>query len=47
MEIKAFLPKLKHQYRVSQRGEHDFNAQSLKYGDYYENPHLPHLLGIL
>ena len=33
---KAFLAKPKHQYRVSQRGEHDYSAHNKKNGDYYK-----------
>ena len=37
MERKVFVAKLKHQYRVSQYGEHDCSATNIKNGDYYEN----------
>ena len=40
MERKAFLANPKHQYPVSQCGEHDCSAQSQKNRDYYENPSL-------
>ena len=36
---KLFL-SLKHQYCVSQYGEHDYGANRTKNGDYYENPSL-------
>ena len=42
VERKAFLAKPKHQYRVSQCGEHDCSATNIKNGDYYENPSLIH-----
>ena len=39
---KAFLAILKHQYRVSQYGEHDCRAHNEKNGDYYDYPVLTH-----
>ena len=39
---KAFLANSKHQYRVSQYGEHDFHANNKRNGDYYEYPSLSH-----
>ena len=42
-ERKAFFPtNPTHRYRVSQRGEHDCNANNKKNGDYYEYPSLSH-----
>ena len=35
---KAFLSKLKHQYHVSQWGEHDCIAHNKKERDYYDYP---------
>ena len=40
VERKAFLANSKHQYRVSQCGEHDCNAHNEKNEDYYEYPSL-------
>ena len=37
---EAFPVNLKHQYRVSQLGEHDCNAHNKTNGDYYEYPTL-------
>ena len=42
-EGKAFLASLKHQYRVSQCGEHGCSANNKRNGDYYEYPSLSHL----
>ena len=42
MERKAFLVNPKHEYLVSQRGEHDCSAHNKKNGDYYEYPRLSH-----
>ena len=44
VERKPFLAKSKHQYCVSQRGEHDCRAYNKMYGDYYENPSLTHII---
>ena len=44
VERKAFLANPKHQYRVSQCGEHDCSAPNKKNGDYYENPSLTHFM---
>ena len=41
-ERKAFLVNPKRQYHVSQCGEHDYNADNKRNGDYYENPSLIH-----
>ena len=41
---KGFLGNPKHQYHVSQRGEHDFSADNKKNGDYYEYPSLSQFL---
>ena len=40
---KAFLANAKHQYRISQCGEHDFSAHNKKIEDYYECPSLTHV----
>ena len=40
MEIKAFLANPRHQYRVSQLGEHDYSAHNKKNEDYYKHPSL-------
>ena len=37
VERKAFIANLKHQYCVSQRGEHDCKANNEKNRGYYEN----------
>ena len=42
MEGKAFLANPKHQYHVSQCGEHDYSANNKKNGDYYEYPSSSH-----
>ena len=39
-ERKAFLANPKHQYLVSQCGEHDCNANNTRNEDYYEYPTL-------
>ena len=39
---KAFLANPKHQYHVSQCGEHDCSAHNEKNGDYNEYPSLSH-----
>ena len=44
VERKAFLANLKHQYHVSQNGEHDCGANNKKNGDYYGNPSLSHFM---
>ena len=44
VEGKAFLANPKHQYRASQRGEHDGNAHKKKNGDYYEYTSLTHFM---
>ena len=44
MEEKGFLAKIKHQYRVSPYGEHDFHAHNEKNGDCYEFPSLSHFM---
>ena len=41
---KAFLANPKHQYHVSQCGEHDCHANNKKKGDYYAYPSLSHLM---
>ena len=43
VERKVFLANPKHQYRVSQRREHDCSAHNEKNGDYYGYPSLTHL----
>ena len=40
MEKKAFVPNPKHQYHVSQCGEHDCYVNNKENGDYYEYPSL-------
>ena len=40
MEGKGFLANPKHQYGISQCGEHDCSAQNKGYGDYYGKPSL-------
>ena len=42
VERKAFLAKLKHEYRASEQGEHDCSAHNKKSEDYYEYPNLTH-----
>ena len=44
VESKAFLANPKHQYHVSQRGEHDCGAHNKKNVDYYEHPSLIHFM---
>ena len=44
VECKAFLVNPKHQYHVSQCGEHDSSGRQKKNVDYYENPSLTHLM---
>ena len=44
VENKVLLANPKHQYRVSQYGEHDSSANNKKNGDYYEYPHLSQLM---
>ena len=41
---KAFLANMKHQYRVSQCGEHDCYANNKKNEDYYMHPFLSHFM---
>ena len=43
VERKAFPANPKHQYHVSQIGEHDCRANNNKNGDYNGYPSLPHL----
>ena len=43
VERKVLLMKPRHQYRLSQRGEWTYGAQSLKKRDYYVNPSLSKL----
>ena len=40
VERKAFPVNPKHQYPISQWGEHDYSAHNKKNGDYYEYPSL-------
>ena len=42
MERKTFLANPKHQYRLSQCGEHDCSGNNKNKGDYYGYPRLPH-----
>ena len=44
VERKAFLANPKHEYLVSQHGEHDCSANNEKSGDYYECPSLTHFI---
>ena len=44
VETKAFLAKPKHQYRLSQYGEHGCSAHNSKNADYNEYPSLSHLV---
>ena len=39
---KAFLAIPKHQYHLSQWGEHDYSANNKRNGDYYGYPSLSH-----
>ena len=41
---KAFLANAKHQYHVSQGGEHDCIASNKKNGDRYGYPNLSHFV---
>ena len=47
VERKAFLANPKHQYCVSQWGEHDYSAYDKKNGDYYKYPSLSHFINEL
>ena len=40
VEGKGFHANPKHQYRVSQCGEHDFSGHNKEKGDYFEFPSL-------
>ena len=40
MKGKVFLAKPKHQYHVSQCGEHDSSSHNKGNGDFYKNPSL-------
>ena len=40
----AILANPKHQYRVSQYGEHDCSAHNVKNGDYYDYQSLTHFV---
>ena len=42
VERKAFIANPKHQYRVSQCGEHDSGAHNKNNEDHYEYPSLSH-----
>ena len=44
VDRKVFLANPKHQYRVSQYGEHDCRATNKMNGDYYGHPSLTHLM---
>ena len=44
VERKASLAKPKHQYHVSQCGEHDYGANNKKNGDYEDYLGLSHLM---
>ena len=41
---EAFLVNPKHQYRVSQCGEHDYHAKNKTIRDYFEYPCLSHFM---
>ena len=43
-EKKDFLANPKHQYCVSQYGEHDSSARNKKKGDYNQYPSLTHFM---
>ena len=45
VERKASLASPKHQYHVSQCGEHDYSAYNEKNGDYNEHQSLSHFMG--
>ena len=44
VERKALFANPKHQYRVSQCGEHNYSANNKKNKDYYEHPSLSHFM---
>ena len=44
VEGEAFLANLKHQYRVSECGEHDCTPYNKKNGDYYAYQCLPYFM---
>ena len=44
VEREVFLENPKHQYRVSQYGEHDCSAHNKKKVDCYEYPGLTHFM---
>ena len=44
VERKAYLAKSKHQYCVSQCGEHDCSARNKKNRDCYDFPSLIHFI---
>ena len=44
VERKAFLAIPKHQYRVSQCGEHDCTANNKMNGDYNKHPSLSNFM---
>ena len=44
VEEKAFLANLKHQYHVSECGEHDSSAYNQKNRAYYKYPNLFHFM---
>ena len=43
-EKKTFVANPKHQYHVSQSGEHDCSANNRRNGDYYEYLRLSHFM---
>ena len=44
VQRKAFRANPKHQYRLSQKGEHDCCAHNEKNGDYNKYPSLSHFM---
>ena len=44
VERKAFPSNQKHQYHVSQCGEHDCSGHNKKNGDYYDYPSLSYFM---
>ena len=44
---ESLFANLKHQYHVSQLGEHSCGANNKKNTDYYEYPSLPHFINEL
>ena len=44
VERKAFAINPKHQYHLSERGEHDCSTHNENGGDYYNYPSLSHFM---